>query len=82
MAYYGVSQDVKEGSRDISKETFAERLRLLRENGYTPITLRDVQAFYKEGKPCPQSDSHNLRAVAEKFVFQIATYCTSTSGRQ
>ena len=54
VAYYGVSQDVQEGSRDISKETFAEQLRLLRENGYTPITLRDVQAFYKEGKPLPR----------------------------
>lgn len=54
VAYYGVSRDVPEGSRDISTKTFAEQLRLLRENGYTPITLREIRAFYKEGKPLPR----------------------------
>jgi len=54
VAFYGINSDVPEGSQDISKETFAEQLRLLRENGYTPISLKEVQAFYKEGKLLPR----------------------------
>jgi tetratricopeptide (TPR) repeat protein/peptidoglycan/xylan/chitin deacetylase (PgdA/CDA1 family) len=54
VAYYGIDSDAAEGSQDISRAAFAEQLRLLREKGYTPIGLRDVFAFYKEGKPLPR----------------------------
>ncbi|MDR2849759.1 MAG: polysaccharide deacetylase family protein, partial [Verrucomicrobiota bacterium] len=53
IAYYGVSANVPEGSQDVSVKAFTEQLRLLRERGYTPIGLGDVQAFYKEGKRLP-----------------------------
>ena len=54
VAYYGINSDAAEGSQDISKSVFAEQLRLLRENGYSPIGLDDVRAFYKEGRPLPR----------------------------
>ena len=54
IAYYGVSDKAQGGSQDVSTQTFAEQLRLMQERGYTPISLSDVRAFYKEGKPLPR----------------------------
>lgn len=54
IAYYGINDEVSHGSQDIPTKVFAEELRLLRENGYTPIGLQDVLAFYKEGKLLPR----------------------------
>ena len=54
IAYYGINGEVPEGSQDISKDVFAEQLRLLRANGYAPIGLQDVLAFYNEGKLLPR----------------------------
>ncbi len=54
LAYYGVNDEVAEGSQDIATAVFAEQLRLLKERGYTPISLQDVRAFYKEGKLLPR----------------------------
>lgn len=54
VAYYGINSEAPEGSQDIQKSAFAEQLRLLREQGYAPIGLQDVLAFYKEKKPLPR----------------------------
>ena len=54
IAYYGINDEVPPGSQDISKDVFAEELRLLRDNGYSPIGLQDVLAFYREGKLLPR----------------------------
>jgi peptidoglycan/xylan/chitin deacetylase (PgdA/CDA1 family)/tetratricopeptide (TPR) repeat protein len=54
IAYYGVDSEALPGSQDITKDAFLGQLKLLRENGYTPIRLEEVRAFYKEGKLLPR----------------------------
>ena len=50
IAYEGVSERVNE----VSPAQFDAQLKLLRENGYVPIGLQEVRAFYYEGKPLPR----------------------------
>ena len=54
IAYYGVSNKAQGGSQDVSAQAFTAQLRLMQERGYTPIGLKDVLAFYKEGKLLPR----------------------------
>ena len=53
IAYYGVSEGAQGGSQDVSAENFTAQLKLMQERGYTPISLAEVRAFYKEGKKLP-----------------------------
>ncbi|MCC5844503.1 MAG: tetratricopeptide repeat protein [Verrucomicrobia bacterium] len=50
LAYEGISDN----PREVSVEQFRQHLAALRRAGYNPITLRDVHAFYSEGKPLPR----------------------------
>ncbi len=50
LAYEGVS----DRSNEVSPDQFDAQLKLLRKNGYVPIGLSEVRAFYYEGKPLPR----------------------------
>jgi tetratricopeptide (TPR) repeat protein/peptidoglycan/xylan/chitin deacetylase (PgdA/CDA1 family) len=50
LAYAGVSDRTNE----VSPALFDAQLKLLRQNGYVPIGLQEVRAFYYEGKPLPR----------------------------
>ena len=54
LAYAGVSGGKTRGADEVSRAQFAEHVRLLRERGFHPIGLADVQAFYREGRPLPR----------------------------
>lgn len=50
LAYEGISDN----PREVSVDQFRQHLAALRRAGYNPITLKDVQDFYTEGKPLPR----------------------------
>lgn len=50
LAYEGVSDQ----PGDVTPAQFDAQLKRLRENGYVPIGLEEVRAFYAEGKPLPR----------------------------
>jgi len=50
LAYEGVSED----PRDIGPDRFKEQVAALRQAGYRTITLQDVRALYRDGKPLPR----------------------------
>ena len=54
VVYPGVSEDPPAGSQDITPAAFEAQIKILRDRGYTPIELKDVLAFYDEGKPLPR----------------------------
>lgn len=54
LAYTGVSAGQVRGPEEISRVQFEEHIRALRENGFNPIGLEDVRAFYQEGRLLPR----------------------------
>ncbi len=50
VAYEGISDKTNE----VSPERFEDHLAALRAAGYVPIRLRDVEEFYREGRPLPE----------------------------
>ncbi|NCA82210.1 MAG: tetratricopeptide repeat protein [Opitutae bacterium] len=54
LAYAGVSGGKTQGSDEVSRAQFEQHVRILRERGFHPIGLADVQAFYQEGRPLPR----------------------------
>lgn len=51
LTYEGVSPEM---ANDVSPRQFDEHIRALRQNGYAPIGLDDIRAFYVEKKPLPR----------------------------
>lgn len=51
IAYEGISKN----GRDVSPERFKEHLASLRDAGYVPVGLKDVEALLFEGRPLPKS---------------------------
>jgi len=54
LAYGGVSSGRVRGPEDVSSKQFTDNISVLRERGYNPIGLKDVQAFYRDGKLLPR----------------------------
>ncbi len=53
LAYYGIEESPAPGSSSVSAAMFKEQMKLLKSEGYTPITLKDVRDFYKLGTLLP-----------------------------
>ncbi len=54
LTYGGISSGKVQGPEDVTRKQFEQQIRALRERGFNPIGLSDVQSFYKEGKPLPR----------------------------
>lgn len=54
LAYTAVSGGKVQGPEEVSRVQFEQHIRGLRENGFNPIGLEDVRAFYREGKLLPR----------------------------
>jgi tetratricopeptide (TPR) repeat protein/peptidoglycan/xylan/chitin deacetylase (PgdA/CDA1 family) len=54
LAYGGVSSGRVRGPEEVSGQQFADHISVLRERGYNPIGLKDVQAFYRNGTLLPR----------------------------
>ena len=53
ISYEGVASETLPGSQLVTTDLFREHIAALKAEGYTPITLEDVRAFYHEKKPLP-----------------------------
>ncbi|MDR0994639.1 MAG: polysaccharide deacetylase family protein, partial [Verrucomicrobiota bacterium] len=54
LAYGGISAGKVQGAEEVSRFTFSQHIKVLRENGFNPIGLKDVHDFYHEGKLLPR----------------------------
>ncbi len=53
LAYYGIEEAPEPGSSNVSTAMFKEQMKLLKSQGYNPLTLQDVRDFYKKGTLLP-----------------------------
>ena len=54
LAYGGVSAGRARGPEEVSSKQFSDHISMLRERGYNPIGLRDIQTFYRDGVLLPR----------------------------
>ena len=53
LSYFGVDR-MGDTSTLIGEEQLRRQLKALRDQGYVTITQKDIEAYYKDGKPLPQ----------------------------